>query len=173
MTPDDLLDRIKSVAASIDQPFGNSSLLPSVICAERAREDGITKLLAGDGGDELFGGNTRYAKQKVLGLYGAIPRSLRRGLVEPLARLELSARVPLVRKVKSYVDQATVPFPDRLETHNILEYEGLSSLLPDYWVRGLDVDNPRRLQKQVWDDLVGPGPPQPNIGIRVEVYASR
>ena len=60
-TPDDLLREIPKVAGWYDQPFGNSSALPSFHCAAQARGDGISRLLAGDGGDELFGGNSRYA----------------------------------------------------------------------------------------------------------------
>ncbi|MDX9838297.1 MAG: asparagine synthase-related protein, partial [Azoarcus sp.] len=83
VTPDDLLDGIPHVATHYDQPFGNSSAVPAWICAARAREDGIDKILAGDGGDELFGGNTRYAKQRIFGWYDSIPAALRRGLLEP------------------------------------------------------------------------------------------
>ncbi|MDE2083099.1 MAG: asparagine synthase, partial [Burkholderiales bacterium] len=67
VTPDDLVRAIPAVAAHYDQPFGNSSALPAYYCAKMAREDGVTRLLAGDGGDELFGGNARYAKQRVFG----------------------------------------------------------------------------------------------------------
>ena len=73
VTPDDLVRSIPAVAAHYDQPFGNSSALPAYYCAKMAREDGVTKLLAGDGGDELFGGNTRYAKQRVFGWYDGVP----------------------------------------------------------------------------------------------------
>ena len=51
----------------------SSSALPAYYCAKMAREDGVTKLLGGDGGDELFGGNSRYAKQRVFGWYGLVP----------------------------------------------------------------------------------------------------
>jgi len=61
VTPDDLVRSIEDVAASYDQPFGNSSALPAYYCALQARKGGVMKLLAGDGGDELFGGNSRYA----------------------------------------------------------------------------------------------------------------
>jgi asparagine synthase (glutamine-hydrolysing) len=55
VTPDDLVRSIPAMAAHFDQPFGNSSALPAYYCAKMAREDGVSKLLAGDGGDELFG----------------------------------------------------------------------------------------------------------------------
>ena len=84
VTPDDLVRSIPDVAAYFDQPFGNSSALPAYYCAKMAREDGVSKLLAGDGGDELFGGNSRYAKQRVFGWYGHVPGFLQRGLMEPV-----------------------------------------------------------------------------------------
>ena len=65
VTPDELVSAIPAVARHYDQPFGNSSAVPAFLCARLAREQGFEKLLAGDGGDELFGGNSRYAKQKV------------------------------------------------------------------------------------------------------------
>lgn len=153
MTPDDLVARIPSVAARLDQPFGNSSLLPAMICAERAKEDGITKLLAGDGGDELFGGNTRYSKQKVFGWYNAVPALVRTGFIEPMTRSDLAARLPLFSKVKSYVEQANIPLPDRLETYNLLEREGIDSLLPDAWLSKLNTTQPRTMQRVIWKNL--------------------
>src|SRR4029453_16815832 len=62
VTPGDVVDAVPRIAASYDQPFGNASAIPTYYCAKLARESGISRLLAGDGGDELFGGNERYAK---------------------------------------------------------------------------------------------------------------
>ena len=76
--PDDLVRSIPDVAAHYDQPFGNSSALPAYYCAQMARDDGVTRMLAGDGGDELFGGNTRYAKQRVFGWYDERARAAAR-----------------------------------------------------------------------------------------------
>ena len=73
VTPDDLVQNIPAVATAYDQPFGNSSALPAYYCARLAHADGITRILAGDGGDELFGGNTRYAKQQLFDVYAAPP----------------------------------------------------------------------------------------------------
>src|SRR3569833_101234 len=46
---------------------------------------GADRTPAGDGGDELFGGNARYVKQKTFELYYNVPAALRRALIEPLA----------------------------------------------------------------------------------------
>ena len=121
ITPDDLVHSIPNVASSYDQPFGNASALPAYYCAKMAKEAGIEHLLGGDGGDELFGGNTRYAKQKVFGHYEAIPEAIRARLLEPiLLGTPPMARIPGIKKAVSYVDQARVPMPDRMQTYNLL-----------------------------------------------------
>lgn len=151
ITPDDLVRGIPSVAAFYDQPFGNSSALPAYYCALQARQAGVTKILAGDGGDELFGGNLRYAKQKVFEAYGSVPGALRGALLEPLLLgVPLSRKVPLVKKAASYVEQARVPMPDRMETYNLLDRFGVGALFDPALARHFDTTEPRTLQRTVY-----------------------
>jgi asparagine synthase (glutamine-hydrolysing) len=150
VTPADLVRSIPLVAAHYDQPFGNSSALPAYYCAKMAREDGVTKILAGDGGDELFGGNTRYAKEKVFGLYESIPALIRHGLLEPVLDRPLPLRIPLLRKAASYVHQARVPMPDRTQTYNLLERLGVEDVLSARFLESIDQQEPKRQQRAVW-----------------------
>jgi len=151
VTPDDLVREIPTVAAHFDQPFGNSSALPSYCCANLARQDGVTKLLAGDGGDELFGGNTRYAKQRVFGWYAQVPSLLRKNLLEPLLGQAAAKSLPVVRKAASYVEQARVPIPDRLQMYNLIMRLGPSEVLTPELMGRIDVALPLRLQREVWE----------------------
>jgi asparagine synthase (glutamine-hydrolysing) len=150
VTPDDLVRGMPAVAAHYDQPFGNSSAVPAYYCAHTAREDGAHKMLAGDGGDELFGGNTRYAKQKVFGVYDAVPGFLRRGLAEPLTDSGLFDRIPLAKKGASYVRQARVPMPDRMQTYNLLERLGIQDVLTEEFLTQVDPLDPSRQQREVY-----------------------
>lgn len=150
ITPDDLVSSIPKVAASFDQPFGNSSVLPSYYCALRAKEDGVQHLLAGDGGDELFGGNARYAKQRVFGLYEAVPLGVRKHLIGPLLGSEGIRRLPLARKAASYVEQARVPMPDRLQMYNLLVRLGVDEVLTPQFLERVDTNEPARHQRDTW-----------------------
>jgi asparagine synthase (glutamine-hydrolysing) len=150
VTPADLVRSIATVAAHFDQPFGNSSALPAYYCAKMAREDGVSKLLAGDGGDELFGGNSRYAKQRVFGWYDYVPGFLQKGLMEPLLMTPAAAKLALTRKGGSYVEQARVPMPDRLQMYNLIMRLGASEVLTPQLLAQVNTDRPLQLQREVW-----------------------
>jgi asparagine synthase (glutamine-hydrolysing) len=150
VTADDVLAHLPAVAGTFDQPFGNSSALPAYLCARQAKERGIGVMLAGDGGDELFGGNERYARQKLFEPYEAVPSAVRRGLLEPLADATLVRSVPLLRKGASYVRQAATPLPDRLEDHNLLVRLGVERLFALELLAAIDREAPLRLRREVW-----------------------
>lgn len=150
VTPDDLVRSIPMVAASYDQPFGNSSALPAYYCARMAKEDGVTRILAGDGGDELFGGNARYAKQRVFDWYQHIPGAIRKVIMEPLLGTKAAGTLPLIRKASSYVEQASVPMPDRLQMYNLITRLGLENTLTQDFLSQVDVSLPLEHQRQVW-----------------------
>ncbi|HMM46971.1 MAG TPA: asparagine synthase-related protein [Thiobacillaceae bacterium] len=127
--PADIVTAIPVIAREYDEPFGNESAVPTWFCARAAREAGFEVMLAGDGGDEIFGGNARYAKQRLFESYGRIPAPVRGALIEPLAHLPgLSDRFPLA-KLKSYVRQAKIGLPRRLETYNFLHRTPLDEIL--------------------------------------------
>ena len=150
VTPDDLVRSIPMVAASYDQPFGNSSALPAYYCAKMAKEDGVTRILAGDGGDELFGGNARYAKQRIFDWYQHIPGAIRKEVMEPLLGTKSAGALPLIRKASSYVEQASVPMPDRLQMYNLINRLGLEQTLTPGFLAQVDVSLPLEHQRQVW-----------------------
>ena len=130
VTPQDVLEGISLIAAAYDEPFGNESAVGVHCCARAAREDGMETLLAGDGGDEIFAGNPWYAKQKLFEAYQLVPELMRQRLLEPLiARVPTQTRLFPLRKLKSYVDQAKVPLPDRIWSPTSLGEEAFE---PDF-----------------------------------------
>ena len=154
VTPDDLVRTIPQVAAHYDQPFGNSSAVPAYHCARMAHDDGVAHILAGDGGDELFGGNKRYATQKVFGAYDGLPGWARQGL-RPLFLSGPADHVPLLRKGASYIRQASVPLPDRLQTYNLLTRLGIDNVLEPGFRRRVQADGPMQQQRAVWAQSEG------------------
>lgn len=150
VTPSDLVNSIPTVAASYDQPFGNSSALPAYCCAKMARDDGLTSILAGDGGDELFGGNSRYARQKVFDRYQYLPGVIRRGILEPVFRGRGESGIGLIRKAASYTEQASAPMPDRLQMYNLITRLGPSSALTEEFLAHVDISLPLEHQRAVW-----------------------
>jgi asparagine synthase (glutamine-hydrolysing) len=154
VTPADVLQAIPLIARTYDEPFGNASAIPAYYCARFAREHGMRQLLAGDGGDEIFAGNTRYAKQKLFDLYRHVPLALKSGLIEPVAQI-----TPLLGKVRSYIEQAGITMPARMETYNFLHRTPLADIFTADFLAQVDASAPlaslqRTYDRAGTDDLV-------------------
>jgi asparagine synthase (glutamine-hydrolysing) len=149
VTAADVASSVPAIAAAYDEPFGNPSAIAVHYCARLAREQGVEVLLAGDGGDELFAGNKRYATQQVLEAYRRIPGVLRRHVLEPLARPGFDALPSPLRKLQSYVRRARIEMPMRLEAFNMLATD-VDVLHPAFAAR-IDKGRPSRLLRATYE----------------------
>jgi len=149
VTPADVVTAVPRIAEVHDQPFGNSSAVPAYFCAKLARDDGVDVLLGGDGGDELFGGNERYATQYVYSLYSDLPRAFRKGLIEPIAFL--SPEIGIAGKVQRYIRNASLPMPVRYDHYNLLERLGAGNIFSPGFLDSVDAQEPRVTLSHAYD----------------------
>jgi asparagine synthase (glutamine-hydrolysing) len=149
VTAEDVASAIPRIAEVHDQPFGNSSAVPTYFCAKLARDDGVDALLGGDGGDELFGGNERYSKQYLYSLYSDLPRALRKGLIEPVAFLP--PEIGIAGKVQRYIRNASLPMPARYDNYNLLERLGPATIFARDFLDGVDRALPSARMSQTYN----------------------
>jgi len=83
VTPD-ICDVADELAWHLDEPFADSSAIPTYMVSKLAR-DHVTVALSGDGGDELFAGYSRYQVERKRGGFERLPKFLREGLLRALS----------------------------------------------------------------------------------------
>ncbi len=87
----DALELIPRLPEIYDEPFADSSQIPTTLIAGVASRH-VKVALSGDGGDELFAGYTRYAVgQKLWRVIGSMPAGLRRGVAGAMDALAWAA----------------------------------------------------------------------------------
>ncbi len=102
-----ILETVETLTSSLEEPFGDSSMLPTYYVSCMARKH-VTVALSGDGGDEIFAGYDRYAinlrRQKLQWL----PQSIGR-----FYREHIYSRLPQATRGRRYLYSASLPFSER------------------------------------------------------------
>jgi asparagine synthase (glutamine-hydrolysing) len=131
VTPEAARAVIPRLPALYDEPFADSSQIPTFLVSELARRH-VTVSLSGDGGDELFAGYNRYDwGQRIWRSVGWIPGSLRRTLFQPLNKIRSESWVNMVKTIGPFLPAAA---------HQPLFADKIQKL-----IEILDADSPQEL----------------------------
>lgn len=138
---EEVLRILDSAIASMSEPAADSAVVPTYCLSQMAADDGVKVLLTGTGGDEVFGGYTRYVGHNASRrLLLALPDTVRRfaGAVL-LGQVALGARLrhralDMMMNTGGSARLATSLFPTKAELRSYLEHlatEVLDTASPD------------------------------------------
>ena len=149
--PESIQDLLPLLARQYDEPFADSSALPTYYVSKMAREH-VTVCLSGDGGDEACAGYSRYAQMLQEALIDRVPQTLRLTALAPIAMLPPGtpgrrfARRLMIDQDRRYGIMMRMNAPDDLERMLTLDAyrrignDGVSAILANTrHAKGLDL----------------------------------
>ena len=84
------VDMLPGVMQSLDEPFGDPSILPTRLLSEFTSKE-VKVVLGGDGGDELFAGYASFPSHKMMEALSFLPTAWRDGLVSASRKIPVSS----------------------------------------------------------------------------------
>jgi asparagine synthase (glutamine-hydrolysing) len=103
----DVVQTVEHLTRSLEEPFGDSSMLPTYFVAQMARQH-VTVALSGDGGDEMFAGYTRYGIQAGRRVFERIPDWARR-----FYRNRIFPLLPRTMRGRAFSYNVSLPWQER------------------------------------------------------------
>jgi asparagine synthase (glutamine-hydrolysing) len=103
----DVVETVQTLTRSLEEPFGDSSMLPTYYVSCLARQH-VTVALSGDGGDEIFAGYDRYGIHSRRRIFEHIPQSFWR-----LYREQVYPRLPQSMHGRKFAYNISLPWRER------------------------------------------------------------
>jgi asparagine synthase (glutamine-hydrolysing) len=105
------VELIEKLVWHYDQPFGDSSAIPTYLLNEATRT-GVTVALSGDGGDELFAGYERFTAALTVQQYERVPAAIRDRLGRTMTRLPRAGLRGRVGSAQRFLGSTTLGLPE-------------------------------------------------------------
>ncbi len=119
VTAEDAWNELPRIVRAFGEPFGNPSAVGGYFCARAASRNDVAVMLAGDGGDEIFGGNERYRKDKIYNLVSMVPRFVTDGAVSNWLWQAASGSSSALR-LRNILRRASMRNPERFYVEDAL-----------------------------------------------------
>lgn len=149
---ENLIETIKVLPRYFDEPFADSSALPTYHVSRLARQ-AVTVAMAGDGGDESFGGYQKYVTELI---EHKVRRSAPRFLLRILQRLTAESTSGVRRKIDSLSTAALAdPGLGFYRTNTFITDRQLSKLLAPQLASYCRDYDPSSYTRQYWDKQQG------------------
>lgn len=118
----DLLEIVDETLAYFDEPFGDSSAIPSMMVAKKAGQK-VTVVLTGDCADELFGGYDKYLGKHYADQYNKYPKVLRKTFEAVVNKIPHTRKTnQVLRKIKKVIYSASLNPEERYASLTSLGY---------------------------------------------------
>jgi asparagine synthase (glutamine-hydrolysing) len=130
---------VSRVIEAYDQPFGNSSAIPTLACCDLAHDRSVALLVAGDGGDEIFGGNERYAKDRIMSAWYGMPAPVKAAGRALGGAVGASGNF-FLNRVENFFERASLPNPDRFYTDDSFASDHYDEMLSSEFRRAVGRD---------------------------------
>jgi asparagine synthase (glutamine-hydrolysing) len=163
----DIVQTVESLSHSLEEPFGDSSMLPTYYVSCLARQH-VTVALSGDGGDEIFAGYGRYGIHSRRRIFELFPDWGWR-----LYRDHIYSRLPETMRGRKFAYNISLPWRERyVDGISFLPaFEREMPLLSDEFRASLrDIEDPRSLMFGYFDRAPASDPVSQMLYVDTKTY---
>ena len=145
----DVVQIVQDLTWYLDEPFGDTSAIPTYMVSKLAAEH-VKVVLSGDGGDELFAGYDKYVVEGRERVREQIPRALRR------AAAGIGALMPHGMTGRRFLRHLALEGPDRyFDASTILHADEMRSLFRDEALMQIARHDPWSVARAEWREPSG------------------
>jgi asparagine synthase (glutamine-hydrolysing) len=163
----DVVETVQTLTRSLEEPFGDSSMLPTYYVSCLARQH-VTVALSGDGGDEIFAGYDRYGIHSRRRIFEKIPQSFWR-----FHRQHIYPRLPQSMHGRKFAYNISLPWRERyVDSISFLPaFEREFSLLSDeYRETVAHAPNPQDVMYSYFDQAPADDPVSQMLYVDTKTY---